>query len=241
MSVDYKKPSGSILNVPIYSYWNYGNGKVTSISTAFSGNWVANWENDENGTEVFKRILTTNTPKEKIDCPFNVIITFEGDEALLEIIPGEINPDVVVDIEITPPSGESVVNRIEYHEGSYSMKYDVQDVGKYRVGIKYVYGDQAFETTTAFDYSYKDEYNSFELYDSAALYNAIGSNGQVIEEGELKLVNDESKVETYVFYYTAQIMIIAVSLFVIDIIIRKLKWSDIKSLFGKGKAGGNAK
>lgn len=241
LSVDYKKPNGSILSVPVYSYWNYGNGKVTSISTTFSGNWVAGWENDANGREMFERILTTNTPKERIDCPFNTIITFEGNEALLEIIPGEINPDIVVDIEITPPNGEPVTTRIEYYEGSYSMKYSVEDVGKYRVGIKYVYGDQVFETSTAFDHSYKDEYNSFELFDSATLYNAIGNNGKVIEQGELKLENDENDVETYVFYYTARLMILAVALYVIDIIIRKLKWSDIKSLFGKGKAGGKAR
>lgn len=241
LSVDYKKPNGSILSVPVYSYWNYGNGKVTSISTTFSGAWVAGWENDANGKEVFERILTTNTPKERIDCPFNTIITFEGNQAVLEVIPGEINPDIVVDIEITTPSGSSSVNRIEYREGSYSMRYEVEEVGKYRVGIKYVYGDQVFETSTAFDHSYKDEYNSFELFDSATLYNAVGSNGKVIEGGELKLVNDENDVETYVFYYTARLMILAVALYVIDIIIRKLKWSDIKSLFGKGKAGGNAR
>ena len=98
-----------------------------------------------------------------------------------------------------------------------------------------------FETSSAFDHSYKDEYNSFELFDSATLYNAIGNNGKVIEQGELKLENDENDVETYVFYYTARLMILAVALYVIDIIIRKLKWSDIKSLFGKGKAGGKAR
>ena len=36
------------------------------------------------------------------------------------------------------------------------------------------------------------------------------------------------------------LMIAAVALYVIDIIIRKLKWSDIKSLFKKSKAGGKA-
>ena len=50
--------------------------------------------------------------------------------------------------------------------------------------------------------------------------------------------NDEDEVESYTFYYTAYLMIAAVVLYVLDIIIRKLKWSDIKSLFGKGKAGG---
>ena len=241
LSVDYKKPSGSVVNVPIYSYWSYGNGKVTSISTSFSGNWIENWENDENGKEVYKRILSTNTPKERIDYPFNAIITFEGGEALLEIIPGENNPDFVVDIEITSPSGEVTVNKIEYYNGSYSMKYKVEDVGKYRVGIKYSHGEQVFEASTVFDFSYKNEYNSFELFDSAALYGAIGNNGKVIESGELVLVNDEDKIDTYVFYYTAQLMIAAIVLYLIDIIIRKIKWSDIKSLFGKGKAGGGTR
>lgn len=241
LSVDYKKPTGSIINVPIYSYWNYGNGKVTSISTTFSGKWVSNWENDENGVTVFERILTTNTPKVRIDYPFNMNVSYEGTKANLEIIPGEINPDIVVDVEIVTPLGETITTQLAYDAGRYIMSYEAETVGKYLVNIDYLYGDESFKASTTFDLSYLPEYNSFDHFDSAVLYNAISENGQVIENGELKIENDPNEVETYVYYFTIPLMIVAVSLYVVDIIIRKLKWKDILSLFGKGGAGGKAK
>ena len=241
LSVDYKKPSGMVVSVPIYSYWNYGNGKVASLSTTFSGSWVSAWEQDTNGKEVFSRVLTTNTPKERIDHPFNLEVSFDGSNALLEIFPGEINPDIVVDIEITAPNEDKTTTRLFYEEGKYFLNYEAKELGKYQVYVKYVYGDESFDANTTFDVVRNPEYNSFELFDSAVLYNALGNSGSVIEKGELKIENDESQVDTYVYYFTIPLMIAAVALFVVDVIIRKLKWKDIKSIFGMGKKGESAK
>ena len=240
LSAEYKKSINDTIYVPIYTYWNYGNGKVTSIATTFSGPWVANWNDDENAQAVSKRILTTNIPDERIDYPFNIDISTDETETSIEVLPGEINPDIFVDMEIIAPSGDSQTTRLYYDAGSYRYSLHTGEVGKYTVKVSYVFGEETFDATTSFDISYLPEYNSFELFDSSSLYSSIGNSGSVSENGELKIENDENEVESYIYYYTVPLMIAAVALYVIDIIIRKLKWSDIKSLFKKSKAGGKA-
>ena len=55
-------------------------------------------------------------------------------------------------------------------------------------------------------------------------------------EVNLKLENDEKMIDTYTIDFTMPFLIAAAALYVIDVIIRKLKWDDIKSLFKKKKA-----
>lgn len=238
LNVEYRYPTGDTVLVPLYSYWNYGNGRVASLSTEFSGKWVDNWYKDTNGTSVLKGLLTTNTPKERLDYPFNIGVSVENTGAVLEIIPAENNPDVVVDVVITAPNGNEIVARLYYEKGSYQLPFEVSETGKYNVDVNYIYGEEVFDGSTSFNISYLSEYDRFELFDSAVLYNSVGNSGTVSENGSLKIVNDESEVETYIYYFTKVLMTIAVVIFVIDIIVRKLKWNDIKSFFKKSKSGG---
>ena len=233
LSVEYERPSGGKLEIPLYSYWNYGNGKVVSISTAYSGEWVQAWEEDAGGTELYSRLLTVNTPDERVDYPFTVSFDRQGAVTYVEIVPGEINPDILVDLKITFPSGTTKEARVYYNSGVYTYTVPTLEKGRYTIDINYVFGESVFSAKKSYDVSYAAEYNSFEIYDSAVLYNAVGINGQVSEDGVLRLENDETEVESYVFYFTVPFMSALVALFVIDIIIRKLKWSDIKSFFKK--------
>lgn len=240
LNVEYRFPTGDTALVPLYSYWNYGNGRVASLSTAFSGKWVDSWYNDPSGTAVLTGLLTTNTPKERLDYPFNIGVSVENTGAVLEVIPAENNPDVIVDVKITSPSGKETTARLYYEKGLYQLPFEVGETGKYDVSVNYIFGEEIFEGATSFNISYLSEYNRFDLFDSATLYNSVGNNGNVSENGSIKIENDESEIETYVYYFTIPLMVTAVVLFVIDIIIRKLKWNDIKSFFKKSKTGGKA-
>ena len=61
----------------------------------------------------------------------------------------------------------------------------------------------------------------------------VGGNGVVSEDGKLKIENDDRDVGTYVMSLTVPLLAVCAGLFVVDIIIRKLKWNDIKNLFVK--------
>ena len=80
------------------------------------------------------------------------------------------------------------------------------------------------------------------LQEASNLYYMVSQNGKVSEDGHLELANDNSYVMTYTLDFTPIFMIICVILFVVDIMIRKLRWTDIKALFKKQNPikGGNS-
>jgi hypothetical protein len=57
--------------------------------------------------------------------------------------------------------------------------------------------------------------------------------GKITENGTVNLENDEKELETYTLDMAMPLMIFAVSLYVIDIAVRKLKKEDILSLFAR--------
>ena len=64
------------------------------------------------------------------------------------------------------------------------------------------------------------------------LFKAVDSRGTVITEGSLTVTNNKNSVGTYTIDFTYGLLISAVVLYVVDIIVRKLKWEDIVSFFG---------
>jgi len=234
LEVIYSPERGVEIPVPLYSYKNYENGKVISLSTKFSGDWVSAWSTDAGGIAVFTRMLNENIPAEKNSSPFTFNVEYDGAEAKIEIVPGEANPDIAVDLEIIAPSGESVTEALSYKDGIYTMNYEIKEAGKYFANIAYKYGSTVFPATITFDVAYLPEYDRLVTFDSATLYNSI-STGTVSENGDLKIEADKESEITTTEYFIIPLMAAAVLLYVVDIAVRKLKWSDIVSLFGKGK------
>ena len=85
---------------------------------------------------------------------------------------------------------------------------------------------------------YPPEYDRFALFDASSLFSAIRDKGTVVEEDVPKIVNDESRLATYTVSFALPFMIAAIVLYIIDIIIRKLKWRDIVTLINKIRAKG---
>ena len=56
------------------------------------------------------------------------------------------------------------------------------------------------------------------------------------ENGEISLETVEGQASTYTIECTIPLIITAIVLYVVDIAIRKLKWSDIKGLFKRQKS-----
>lgn len=264
LTVDYVKSSGNTIEAPLYSYWNYGNGRVASYTSTLSGAW-ADTMNNANGNRFFRNILDTNTPLEHIDYPFTVDVTYDSFKAVLEIIPVVLNPEVVVEVTLTLP-GEEVLEPVTlpFDSTRYVYRFDISSIGKYVLDIRYSYdfytpeyddmyddvdpdtivpiADKVFSSKVTFNIPYSPEYNSFEVFDPATLHAAIRNRGTVWEGSIPSLENDDKEVSTYTLRYTVPLMIAAVVLYVIDIMIRKLKLHDLKTFFGiktaKHKKGG---
>ena len=238
LTVDYVKASGNVVEAPLYAYWSYGNGKVSSFTSSLTGEWSAEWQG-ESGGRFFENVYTANTPAERVDYPYTVSVDYDGTYSRVEIIPVVLNPYATVDVTVTLPDDTTVTERLTFDSTRYFYSFETPLRGRYLVQITYAYGSKSFEAETAFHLGYSPEYDAFAVFDPAALHAAIRNRGTVSEGSIPSLENDEKEVSTYVLRFAAPLMLAAAILYVLDVIIRKLRWSDIKSFFGIKKKGGS--
>lgn len=231
LTVDYTKSSGTVIEAPLYAYWNYGNGRVASFTSTFTGEWSDAWQS-ENGDQFFQNIVNTNVPSERIDAPYTVHVDYDGSYSEIEIVPVTLNPYATTDVTIVCPDGSKITERLAFDSTRYFYRFETPAYGRYIVKVTYSYSDVVFNSQSIFNLSYSPEYDVFDVFDPAPLHAAIRNRGGVYEGRIPPLENDEKEVSTYIVRYTVPLMIIAVVLYMIDIIVRKLRLTDIKSFFG---------
>ena len=238
LTVEYVKASGNTVEVPLYAYWNYGNGRVSSFTSTLTGDWAQPWQG-ETGERFFENVLITNTPGERIDYPYSIEVTYDGSYSEVEITPVNLNPYATTDVTVTMPDGTEITQRLTFDTTRYFYRFETPAQGRYLINVTYAYADKSFTSESAFHVGYSPEYNAFDVFDPAALHAGIRNRGGVYEGSIPSLVNDDKEVSTYTVRYMIPLLIIAISLYVIDIIIRKLKWNDIRTFLGiKLKKGG---
>ena len=238
LTVDFVKSSGNVVEAPLYAYWTYGNGRVSTFTSTFTGEWAAEWQG-ESGDRFFENIYTVSTPAERVDYPYTVSVDYDGTYSRVEIIPVVLNPYATVNVTVTLPDGTTVTDELIFDSTRYFYSFETPIRGRYLVNITYAYGDKSFESETAFHLGYSPEYDAFAVFDPAALHAAIRNRGTVSEGVIPSLENDDKEVATYILRFVAPLMIAAAVMYILDVIIRKLRWSDIKSFFGIKKKGGS--
>ncbi len=238
MTVEFIKSSGKKTDVPLYAYWDYGNGRVSSFMSSFTGTWSAEWADDNEGGMLFANLIECHIPTEQTDDPYNSTVVYDGtySEFVLEpIIP---NPYAITEISVTYPDGSTVTQRLSFDSHKYFYRFETPTQGKYIIDISYSYADKLFESQKVFHLSYSPEYDSFCVFDPAVLHAAVRDRGNVYE-GEVPTVkNDEDMMSTYTVRFAPILMLIAIISYVADIMIRKLKMNDIKSFFRINPKGG---
>ena len=134
--------------------------------------------------------------------------------------------------------GKKETKELAFDSTSYYHKIETDEIGKYVVNVSYSYEGATYNATSIFNTSYALEYDEFATYSASTLYKVMQHYGQVSENGELTIVNDDKEIATYVIKFTVPLAIIIAVLFIVDVIIRKLKWNDIKGFFKKNSKGG---
>ena len=141
-------------------------------------------------------------------------------------------------LKLTSPDGSVVEQQMIFDLNRYYANVKTEDLGKYHIEITYTYGNHSFTSDTYFTCSYGEEYDSFAAYDIVNIYDFMRGVGQISEDGRLDLSNDKSEIDTYELSFRLPLLIVAVALFVIDVIVRKFRWKDIQGLFAKTKKEG---
>ncbi len=243
--VNYKKASGTTVQVPLYAYWSYGNGRVATLTTNLSGEWVNDWQ-DGTGYAFLQNIRTTNVPATRIDYPYTINTHFDGKYTHVEIIPVVVNPDATVSITVYPPGFEQDAEHPEsnpeaqlltFDSYRYFYKFETSQIGKYIIDIDYRWDTAAYPSSSVFNVSYSPEYDSFHVFSPAPIYTFVRNNGTVSENQNVTLTVDPNRLDTYVVSFTVPFLAIAAALYLFDTVIRKLKWVDVKSFFKRYRKG----
>ena len=237
LSVDYQKNSTTTKAVPLYAYREHGNGRVATFTSSLSGEWLSEWPESVK-EQFFGNLLVTNTPAEYVNYPFNITVENLGDSSNIEIIPSSVNPRATAELILTSPDGRVTEVEMTFNLNRYTASIPTDVMGKYHVEVVYTYGNHFFTSSTYFTRSYGEEYDSFAAYDIVSIYDFMRGVGRISEDGNLNLQNAKNEVDTYEVSFRAPLLIAAVSLFVVDVILRKFSLKDIKGLFAKTKKEG---
>lgn len=231
LCIQYEKLSQKV-DVPLYAYWSYGKGRVATLATTLGGAWSSSWSTG-NGLTFLQNVVETNIPEERVDYPYTVDIKYDGKYSHIEIIPAVLNPDAVMTVKVTLPDGSEMSEKLIFDSYRYFYKIETGLVGKYRVETTYALSTVSYESETTYSVSYSPEYDSFAVYSPAPIYTFMRNNGEVYTDGNVNLNVDDGKVATYVLKFTVPFLALAVALYIIDTLIRKLKWADIRSVFSR--------
>lgn len=228
-------------NVPLYAYWNYGNGRVATFAATLEN--VSHWDNSRLSEPFFDNVLATNIPTQKASYPFTVETVEENGYINITVTPSKVSNSATMKIKLTTPGesenapSETLETTMTFATSCYKYSFATYNVGKYEVEIQYVdVGRPSYSANYSYHVAFLPEYDSFATYDPATLHKMIGAEGTVMKGDDvIRVVNDENMIASYVLNLTLPLLIACVVLFVTDVIVRKIKWEDIRSLFGKGR------
>ncbi len=251
LTVDYQKEEDVIVEVPLYSYRDYGNGRVATFASSLANGWLNGWT-DEFKDIFFGNMLNQNMPSEKIEYPFDFEVEYDGMYTKVLVTPAVLHTDAEVLIKITSPSGEILTITPAKEEGAVASAYsnalfDTQkyyytvessDIGRYDIEVLYNYNKKSdgaytssIEATAFFNVSYPPEYNAFETFSASSLHSFV--SGEVYEGKGLRIVNDDKDLATYEYRFAIPFLIVSMVLFLIDIAIRVLKFSKKPKVKGE--------
>ncbi len=247
LTTKYKLSNAAAISVPLYAYRTQVKGRVASFTATFSGTSLDRWAQESLDVQFFNNVFVANTPVERLDIPFSTKIVRDPGSAEIQIAPAQLKAGASVDVTVISPEGERTeMQGITFSASRYVCTVALPTVGSYAVEIVYRYNGQSYATKTAIHVSYLSEYDSFTLFEPSPLYKMLSDKGTVFEiqtEDDwksLKITNDENEIGVRIVYLTIPLLIVAVVLFVADIVVRKIKWADIKGLFKKIKKEGRS-
>lgn len=227
------------LDVPVYSYWSYGNGRVacflSDIST--SSDWLQTWRTD-NEAQFLSNIRNTMLPDEHIGTPLIIEDEVVGDVVEVSVTTDRFRKDATLTMTLTAPDGSQQTLGMTFDAQQYACSFPVSDIGRYTLSLVYDTDTSHYEEEKAFSISYYPEYDSFATCRVSSLYRAVNEKGEVSLDGQLAMDNSDSATRTYSYDFRIPLMVACVILFLLGIIIRMIRWKDIRSLFVHTKRSG---
>lgn len=230
LTVQYVNESSfsSISTIPLYAYWDFGNGRVSSFTSSLSGDWTYNLRNNTEGQKFFLNATNDSLPKRKVTNNIDFTYTTKGKTTQVKVTSNDGDKTAKVNLKVTNPENKETALELTFDGTSYTGEIPTEIIGRYTAEVEYVPSQEGAATVNAtyplfFDYS--SEYDFSLGQDNTLLYDLSKQNGNYFK-GKYTLDTLSSELE-FKSYRSSMVyfLLATVILFLIDIFIRK---SDFK-------------
>lgn len=237
LDTTYTTNEGKVIeNVPIYSYWSYGSGKVSSFMSSINSYWSTDFFNSTNGQQFFISMIKTNYPNKKNDSHLVVNVNNKGYTSEIIVQTPSYNSNMEMRATVTSPSGKKEKMTLNVSNGKYKNDFNTSEFGRYDLKLEYINynNSNVYTYETNFNYSYSKEYDIFTKSDNIVLWQIVQDSG-IVSDDIVSIAAIEQEDSTYSKYFSKPLLIASLILFIIDVIVRKFNLKDIKKLFQKVK------
>ena len=220
---------------PIYSSWEYGLGTVSCFTSDLMGVWSEEWFKSEIGMLLINRMVSTTIDRTPERSALNVTTTVNGSTVDITVNTYEKTLDSLFSAKVQ--FGESVkeLELQQLYEGTYKGTFEIEGEGAYLLTLY-----QTNQRNTVIDeyygavgVSYSKEYDAFVTGGEVLLGKICAYGGGMVHDDVLSAAKVELPPIKILYDPVVPFAIICLVIFVTDIAIRKLKWSDVKKYFIK--------
>lgn len=223
---------------PIYAEWQFGEGRVGSFMSDFNGHWSSEFFNDVRGHIFISNTVKALLPEVTLSS-FDIHTHFTdlNYTSTVRITSNLAETDTVL-ATVTNPNGITsniVLAKQSNSTVGGSFKTDIP--GIYKLEIKKLNGQGTVisETVSYTTFSYSDEYDGFfDIESNFTMMRRISEigNGDVLYTSD-GMFSVEAQTFTQTFDPTIPFLIIALVLFLLDIVARKFKFKWPHEFFRK--------
>ena len=232
---------------PVYAQWKYGKGMVGTFACDLNGVWSSDFVESPTGQTLINNIVNAIFPTERVRAP-EIEMEAEGKNYSTNLsVFTDLQEGEYVEVTIASPPGEgelegTVQTIVAKANEAYSrLSFDVKTTGIHVITAvkKAADGTQVGATSVIYKaLSYSQEYNAFTDPEvAAALMKKLAADGkgEVVEEAWQ--VFENAVKYTHVIIDPRTVLIItALTLFLLDIAVRKFKWKWPHELIRERKA-----
>lgn len=219
---------------PVYAVWQYGAGCVACFTSDLNCNWSSEWLQSEEGREVTLNMVRTTVADTHSESALKASVTCGGNSAYITVVTSVKEANQTVTVSVASPDGESSSYELSENEpGTYSGYVDIGAVGVYELSIvqKDADGQTADSLQSAMAVSYSPEYDAFATGGEELLSSVCGCSGGVVTSDIAKLLSVKTDPFEAVKDPLIPLAVLSALMLLADIIIRKLRWRDIKDRF----------
>lgn len=222
----------SVIAIPLYAYWEFGAGKVSSFTSSLSTDWTSKFWSAASGKTFFKNIVNQSLPDRYNKSVLNVEFKANGSTSEIEVSPNVDTKNSKVSVELKSLEDESTIANYDlvYDGSSFTYNLPTPNVGFYEAKINFSKLNsetneyEVVETTTVvYSFDYSSEFNFFDETENTLL-NQIASQcgGSILAENNIHIdmSNNQLADSSYVSLMV-WILLAAVIVYLADITIRK--------------------